>query len=944
MAVSLSPLSRPTSGFSGWSSYLLRSLGLALGMALISGWWWQSGPGSALPIWLGWGLSVGLLVRFGRWAVPAVFLTLVLVSWEERIGAWAAVLVAGQLASLSLAAWCLRRLAWFNARLETYASVVALTAMASWTGFSLAALQAFVAGRWDLENLFEWARAGGLGVLVGTPLVLLDWAKRERPWSGRETFENLLWLCSVLYFSHLVFSYWPPVENIDFPLKLALFPVLIWAALRFGPSGVALGMLGVSVLAWVNFDSLDQDAGSPLSQAWTFVGLLGVSALLLAAIFTEMRRREERAAANEARLRALVGALPDSLLILGPAGVVEEVHLPTQGGSCTVVVPQKGSALGELFGPASPQVENLMQRSSGVLNLRLHVNHQPRHVEVRAVRMSFGGTTSTLLLLQDQTEIEVSRLALRTRDVLLAAGARARHHLLTEPDEATALELALGDLAREAGLSAVGLWLPAQTGASRPLRILAGEASAAARLASLPETCGHGEIENAPLPPDAIRLPLRARGAPEGWLVALPDGPGSPCLAHPGILAEIVQGMAAYLENRRAERDLRAARERADAANSAKSEFLAMMSHEIRTPLNAVIGYADLLAMTALQPEQKEHVRTINRSAGMLLELIGNILDYSKIESRAVELATAPFDLEEVALESLDLVSIRARDKGLKLRFEFSSTPGNVFLGDAARLRQVLLNLLMNAVKFTRVGEVVLSVEVVEDGRPGLKRAVFAVRDTGIGIPQEKFHRLFRPFSQVDASTTREFGGTGLGLAIAFRLVERMGGLMTVESEPGQGSLFQFSLILKDGPVPSGRNTPSIFLLGRKAAAGLRLLFVDDDETNLQLGDLLLRELGTEPDLARNGLEALEFLRATRYDGVFLDLQMPKLDGLETARRLRAGEAGEANRGVFVCAVTAFVQPSDREAVRLAGMDDFLPKPMQRKQFLEVLAKIRPQA
>lgn len=378
-------------------------------------------------------------------------------------------------------------------------------------------------------------------------------------------------------------------------------------------------------------------------------------------------------------------------------------------------------------------------------------------------------------------------------------------------------------------------------------------------------------------------------------------------------------------------KELEAARIAAEKGARAKEEFLATMSHEIRTPMNGVMGMAQLLAETELDEDQRLYAETILGSANTLLSLINDVLDLSKLDAGRMELSLENFDPRSCFEGTLQLLRPQAAEKGLHLSLDVDKSVPRMLRGDDRRIRQILLNLAGNAVKFTEEGHVAVQVSARDHGATGIE-LTFAVEDTGIGIEADKLDHVFRRFSQADAATTRRFGGTGLGLTISRKLTEAMGGSISVSSDPGRGSCFTVTLLMEaagTGPAAAD-STPMADL---PDVAGLRLLVAEDNKVNRLVIRKFLRDLPLHLEFAHDGGEAVKKAQKMDPDIVFMDMSMPVLNGIDATRRIRAAEG----RQPVIIALTANAFDSDREACLDAGMNGFLSKPVSRAELLEVL-------
>jgi PAS domain S-box-containing protein len=676
-------------------------------------------------------------------------------------------------------------------------------------------------------------------------------------------------------------------------------------------------------------------------------------AIASAQLFTERKRAEEALRESEKRYRTAIEHSNDGVVIDqgGQHLFVNQKYVEIFGYDKPEEI--VGKPLSVIVHPDDLKLveETLRRRQAGEVapsryEFRgIRKNGEPIDIEVSAARIMYRGEAASLVYLRDITERKRTEEALRESEELY------RTLIETSPDA-----ILLADtntnfiMVNQVAVRLYGYQNMEEMIGKTFLDLIAPEERPRLfeHFKATLQTGSSRAMECTSLKKDGSLFPIEvnaslfvdAQGRPKGTIAIVRDNTER-------------KHTTAELFN--LNKQLETAKEAAEAGSRAKSEFLASMSHEIRTPLNAVIGMLGLLSTSELSGPHREYVEIAHKSADGLLVIINDILDFSKIEAGKLLFEPVPFDLLSVVEETIDMMVMKTREKGLDLTVQYGPDVPRHFIGDSGRIRQVLINLVNNAIKFTQKGHIVIDVRAEEQVNEELLLRII-VEDTGIGIPSDTLDSLFKPFVQADASTTRRYGGTGLGLAISKRLVEMMRGTIGASSRMGEGSAFWFTLCLPLDkqftgvavpmaekvalhlPAESGATQTALPKTARWGRP-LRVLVVEDNIMNQRVTLLMLTELGCHVDLAANGRESIEIIELLPFDMVFMDCEMPEMDGFEATREIRRLQG---DKHLPIIAMTAYALQGDREQCLAAGMDDYLSKPVKLEDFQAALERWGP--
>jgi PAS domain S-box-containing protein len=924
---------------------------------------WAIPPGIATPVWPPSGIALAAVLFRGRRIWPGIWLGSVAVNLGTLfngesiatalvslaavgaigVGSFVQALVGGAL----LGRFIGNRSPF--GRAQDVFKFVGLAMLSCLVSPSFGAASVAVAGGWAeiVPSWWTWWVGDLLGILVVTSL-LITWHYQPWPrWQPRRLVESTMVLGATILVAHVVFSDKWAESIVPDALAYALIPCSIWAAVRFGPRGVATLTLVMAVLAiGRTSQGLGPLSGDTMNLALlklqAFVGIVATTSLVLAAALTEKDQVQLALRESEERFRQLAENIPQVFWISDPRQLrtlyVSPAFEEVWGRPRESAFERDGSFVDAIHPDDQKGVRAaLAQQQRGEVTATEYRVVRPdgsvRWIFDRGfpVKDQAGDVYRTVGLAEDITERKQAqerfRLAVEASPTgMLLVDQRGRIVLVNSQ-----VSRLFGHQAEELLGQPVELLVPARFRERHPAYRDQFFAAPQSRSMGAGRDLYGQHRDGAEIPIEIALNPITI---------------GKELF----ILASVID----ITERKRAQVDLQRAKEAAEAANRAKSEFLANVSHEIRTPLNGILGMTELVLDTDLAPRQREYLSLAKLSAGSLMNVINDLLDFAKIEAGKLDLHTEPFLLRDGLDLVLKALALRAHKKGLELSCRVAADVPDALVGDPNRLWQIVVNLVGNAIKFTERGGATLHIDVL--AQTAQEAALhFTVTDTGIGIPADKLRRIFQPFEQAEPSTTRKYEGTGLGLAIASQLIALMGGRIWVESTVGKGSTFHFTV--RCGLASSMVNTtagsatetdgqrrmPLQSVATRAPARCLRVLVAEDNAINQVLTQELLTQRGHEVRLANNGLEALSAWKEGSVDVLLLDVQMPGMSGFEVATQIRAEEQKTGGH-LRIVALTARAMKGDRERCLEAGMDGYLSKPIQLEDLFAMVEGVEERA
>ena len=886
------------------------------------------------------GIALAAILLFGDRFWPGIAAGAVVFAYisGEPLGLYTLGPVLGNTMGALVCAYLLNRFVKFRPQMERVRDVVGFVGLACILGTTINAtfnaVTDWYQGVVAVDELFQATIAhwvpNGLAELVITPVILTWGSKSFIQWNYKLAAEAVACAIGLLVGTHLSFNTWMAHGIASYPMAYLPYPFLIWGALRFGQRGATAGTLLVAAMAI--YALLDERGpfytsrmNDSLMLLGSYIGILGTTNMLLAAAATERRVAEEASRKSEAMFLLISENVGDMIAVTDAEGkrLYNSPYYAKVFGIPTGEL-QGSDAFGQIHPEDREKVRHVFEQTieSGMgqrLEYRfLLADGSVRYIESLGnyVPGDHGDLGKLVSISRDITDRKRDEESLR----LLASAVEFADDSIVittadlEEPKIVFVNPAFTNMSGYTAAEAIG----------KTPRILEGPKTDSAVLARLRENLSRGQIFHG----EAINYRKDGTEFYKEWHI-------EPIKNLKGETTHYLTIERDITQRKQIEEDLARARDAALEAARLKAEFLANMSHEIRTPMNGVIGMTNLLLKTELNKQQKEFAKTIRSSADSLLTLINDILDFSKIEAGKLTFEILDFDLLDALHGTMDLVAEKAHAKGIELAGFAQPDVTTLLRGDPGRLRQILTNLVGNAIKFTQQGEVVVLVSKQHETPTHIKLR-FSVTDSGIGIPLEAQPRLFHAFSQADGSTTRKFGGTGLGLAISKQLVELMHGEIGLQSRPGKGSTFWFTVLLEKQPP----REPA--LSARPNLGSLRVLVVDDNATNRHILETQLSSWKMRTVTASNAREAMELLRAeaernNSFDVAVLDMSMPDMDGLALAESIKADPSISKTRLVLLI---TYGEKLDAQRVAAAGIEETLLKPVRPSSLFDCLATI----